>query len=109
MRIVAAGILALFLTLSGMSRLVNAQTAKAGWQADWEKILEPAKKEGKVVVSIPASAELRTAIEKSFEKRYGIDVEPIVGERRRSCARWSTKARLAFATSICTWAAASRS
>jgi len=79
MRIVAAGILALFLTLSGMSRLVNAQTAKAGWQADWEKIVELAKKEGKVVVSIPASAELRTAIEKSFEKRYGIDVEPIVG------------------------------
>ena len=32
-----------------------------------------------MVVSLPASAELRAAIEKLFEKRYGIDVEPIVG------------------------------
>ena len=81
MRIVAAGMLALFLTLSGMSRLVNAQTAKAGWQPDWEKTVDLAKKEGKVVVSIPASTELRAEIEKSFEKRYGIDVEPVVGRK----------------------------
>ncbi len=31
------------------------------------------------MVSLPASAELRAGIEKLFEKRYGIDVEPIVG------------------------------
>ena len=46
---------------------------------EWEKTIELAKKEGKVVVSIPASTELRAAIEKLFEKRYGIDVEPVVG------------------------------
>jgi ABC-type Fe3+ transport system substrate-binding protein len=28
---------------------------------------------------VPASSELRAAIEKFFEKRYGIDVEPVVG------------------------------
>lgn len=56
-----------------------AQSAKAGWQAEWENTLELARKEGKVVVSIPASNELRSAIEKSFEKRYGVDVEPVVG------------------------------
>ena len=53
-----------------------AQSAKPG---EWEKAVELAKKEGKVVVSIPASTELRAAIERSFEKRYGIDVEPLVG------------------------------
>ncbi len=58
---------------------VCAQTAKPAWQADWDKTIELAKKEGKVVVSLPASAELRAGIEKLFEKRYGIDVEPIVG------------------------------
>ena len=84
-----------------------AQSAKPG--AEWDKTIELAKKEGKVVVSIPASTELRAAIEKSFEKRYGIDVEPVVAGHRRSCARWSTKARPVFAMSICTWAAASRS
>jgi ABC-type Fe3+ transport system substrate-binding protein len=53
----------------------SAQTTKS----EWEKIVELAKKEGKVVVSVPASTELRAAIERSFEKRYGIDVEPVVG------------------------------
>jgi ABC-type Fe3+ transport system substrate-binding protein len=55
------------------------QSGKAGVPADWEKTVELAKKEGKVVVSVPASPELRAAIERSFEKRYGIDVEPVVG------------------------------
>jgi len=58
---------------------VCAQTAKPAWQTDWDRTIELAKKEGKVVVSLPASAELRAGIEKLFEKRYGIDVEPIVG------------------------------
>jgi uncharacterized protein (DUF1697 family) len=32
---------------------------------------------GQVVVSITTSAELRAAIEKHFEKRFGVDVEPV--------------------------------
>ena len=59
--------------------IANAQGAKAAAPAEWEKIIELARKEGRVVVSLPASAELRAAIERSFEKRYGIDVEPLVG------------------------------
>jgi len=48
-------------------------------QGDWNKTVELAKKEGKVVVSITTSSELRAAIEKHFEKRFGVDVEPVVG------------------------------
>ena len=59
-----------------LPRSSHAQSAKTG---DWERTIELAKKEGKVVVSIPASSELRIGFEKSFEKRYGIDVEPVVG------------------------------
>ena len=58
---------------------VSAQTARPAWQTEWDKTVELAKKEGKVVVSLPASTELRASIEKLFEKRYGIDVEPLVG------------------------------
>jgi iron(III) transport system substrate-binding protein len=58
--------------------LAMAQGAKAAPQTEWDKALELGKKEGKVVVSIPASAELRAAIEKQFEARFGIDVEPVV-------------------------------
>jgi hypothetical protein len=74
-----AGTLGRLLLLSIFSSVAHAQTAKPGWQTDWEKTIELAKKEGKVVVSIPASTELRAEIEKNFEKRYGIDVEPVVG------------------------------
>lgn len=72
--IAALAIVSWFLAVPG-----NAQTVKANWQTEWDRTIELAKKEGKVVVSIPASNELRAAIERSFEKRYGIDVEPVVG------------------------------
>jgi ABC-type Fe3+ transport system substrate-binding protein len=43
--------------------------------SDWEKIVEVAKKEGKVVASIPPSTELRKGMEIAFTRRYGIGVE----------------------------------
>jgi ABC-type Fe3+ transport system substrate-binding protein len=55
------------------------QVAKPAWKAEWDKILEAAKKEGKVVISIPASAELRKGIEEAFPKRFGISVESVPG------------------------------
>ena len=57
----------------------SAQSARVAHKPNGIKTVELAKKEGRVVVSMPASTELRAAIEKSFEKRYGIDVEPVVG------------------------------
>ena len=53
-----------------------AQSSQMSEQGEWDKRLELAKKEGRVVVSITTSAELRVAIEKHFAKR---DVEPVVG------------------------------
>jgi iron(III) transport system substrate-binding protein len=55
---------------------VTAQSSKASSpQAEWDRTLEAAKKEGIVVVSIPASAELRKGIEDVFPRRYGIKLE----------------------------------
>lgn len=42
---------------------------------EWEKIVEAAKKEGKVVASIPPSSELRRLMEIAFTRRFGIGVE----------------------------------
>ena len=56
-----------------------AQGAKPAWQIEWEQTIEAAKKEGKVVISIPSSSELRSAIEARFEKRFGIKVEAVTG------------------------------
>jgi iron(III) transport system substrate-binding protein len=43
--------------------------------ADWEKIVEAAKKEGKIVASIPPSPELRKLMEIAFTRNFGIGVE----------------------------------
>jgi len=43
--------------------------------APWDKVVAAAKAEGKVVASIPPSAELRRLMELAFTKRYGIGVE----------------------------------
>jgi ABC-type Fe3+ transport system substrate-binding protein len=64
------------LLLSAITGTVLAQTSPSR-SAEWDKIVEAAKKEGKIVVSIPASAELRAVIEAHFEKRFGIEVEPV--------------------------------
>ena len=54
---------------------LQAQAAKPPVQQDWDKTVESAKKEGKVVVSIPASAELRRQLQDGFKKRFGVEVE----------------------------------
>jgi iron(III) transport system substrate-binding protein len=54
-----------------------SQTAKPAWQVEWERAIDLAKKEGKIVISIPASAEIRQALEEGFKKRFGIPVESV--------------------------------
>ena len=53
----------------------SGQQDKASGLVEWEKLLDAAKQEGKVTVSIPASAEMRKQLEEQFKKRYGIEVE----------------------------------
>ena len=58
---------------------LHAGEAKPSPPVEWERTVEAAKKEGKVVVSLPASAELRRGIEKVFKQRFGIDAELTTG------------------------------
>jgi iron(III) transport system substrate-binding protein len=57
----------------------RAGETKSPPASEWERTVEAAKKEGKVVVSIPVSAELRSGIEKVFKQRFGIEPELNVG------------------------------
>jgi ABC-type Fe3+ transport system substrate-binding protein len=50
------------------------QSQGAG-SAEWESLVDAAKKEGKVTISVPASAEMKKQVEEHFKKRYGIEVE----------------------------------
>jgi iron(III) transport system substrate-binding protein len=49
--------------------------AAAAGQEDWERVLQAAKKEGKVSMIGPVGAERRDALTIPFEKKYGISVE----------------------------------
>ena len=54
----------------------SAQAVKQSAQADWDKTVEAARKEGSVIVSIPTSAELRKEFEAGFKSKYsGIELE----------------------------------
>jgi iron(III) transport system substrate-binding protein len=66
------------LALAGVNSLFAAEP-KPTVSGDWEKTVEAAKKEGKVIVSIPAGTELRKGIEKNFQQRFGIEAELNVG------------------------------
>jgi iron(III) transport system substrate-binding protein len=60
-------IAALLLAPPGFSQTKNPE---------WDKVVEAAKKEGRVVVSIPTSAELRKEFESGFQKAFpGIELE----------------------------------
>ena len=54
---------------------VYGQQSKAAGPAEWDMLVDAAKKEGKVTVSLPASAELKRQIEEQFKKRHGVEVE----------------------------------
>src|SRR5262249_9914718 len=58
---------------------LHAGEAKPSSPVEWKRTLEAAKKDEKVVFSVPASAELRRGIEKVFKQRFGIDVEVNTG------------------------------
>jgi len=47
-----------------------AESSQLSGQGEWNKTLEFAKKEGRVVVSITTSTELRAAIERHFEEAF---------------------------------------
>src|SRR4029434_942894 len=73
-RIVCWGVF-ISLLLSSAQQSAAAET-KLAWQIEWEKTIDAAKKESKVVAGVPASAELRKSLEETFAKRFpGVEIE----------------------------------
>jgi len=68
----------------------------------WQQIVAAAKKEGKVVVSIPAGAELRKSLKDRFEKRYGIELELFTGRGAAVAKKIADEFRAGFGLPIFT-------
>jgi ABC-type Fe3+ transport system substrate-binding protein len=65
----------------GLSSPLEAQVSQ------WDQVMAGAKKEGKVVVSIPPGAELRKSLKEGFEKRFGIELELVTGRGAASAKK----------------------
>ena len=59
-----------FSIIIGLSGSALAESPDHEWRAEWRNTIDAAQKEGKVVVSVPASAELRQALEEGFKRQY---------------------------------------
>lgn len=59
-----------FSIIIGLSGSALAESSDHEWRAEWRNTIDAAQKEGKVVVSVPASAELRQALEEGFKRQY---------------------------------------
>ena len=59
----------LLLSVAGLAH------AGVAWQDEWERVLQAAKKEGKVALIGPVGADRRDALTIAFEKKYGIGIE----------------------------------
>lgn len=63
-------------TTQNVSEPTKTLSEQTGWQADWDKILKAARKEGKVVLYGAPIAETRRAFTESFQRVYpGINLE----------------------------------
>jgi iron(III) transport system substrate-binding protein len=54
---------------------------------EWERTLQEAKKEGRIVVGIPARAELRKALEAVFKPQFGIEMELLTARGPQNASR----------------------
>ena len=69
-------IIALFWLVFALPNDLRAAETKSAWQVEWDNTADAAKKEGKMVAGIPASAELRKNLSEAFAKRFpGIELE----------------------------------
>ena len=76
-------------SLSGVIFLTLIQTALAqtDWKKQWEKTIQEAKREGEIVIGIPARAELRTQLEAVFKPKFGINMELLTARGPQNASR----------------------
>ena len=77
-------IAAIALSLSAVSLAVAADAKRP---PEWDKAMEAAKKEGKIVIAIPPSNELRKELEIVLKQKFGIDAELVAAPGPKNASR----------------------
>jgi len=67
--------------------LDTALAAEVRRVGEWEKIVEAAKKEGKIVLAIPPAAELRKEMEGTIKRKLGLEAELVPNPGPKNASR----------------------
>lgn len=69
------------------TKLDTALAAEPRRVGEWEKIVEAAKKEGKIVLAIPPAAELRKEMEGTIKRKLGLEAELVPNPGPKNASR----------------------
>jgi hypothetical protein len=70
-----------------LSNIQPASAAEVRRPAEWDKTLEAAKKEGKIVIAIPPANELRKDLETVLKQKFGLEAELVSAPGPRNASR----------------------
>jgi iron(III) transport system substrate-binding protein len=78
----------IFLVLAVVQLHVHvAAAAEARLPSEWDKTVEAAKKEGKIVIAIPPANELRKEMEPILKQKFGLEAELVSAPGPRNASR----------------------
>lgn len=73
--------------------LTQETSARPRWESEWEKVLQGAKKENKLVIYNTAPGEVRQALQSSFKDKYGIFPEIVTLRSGEMAAKFISERR----------------
>jgi len=79
MRIRRLGLIGLICLAASVCSNAGVGRAQSSWEQDWERVQAAARKEGKLVINVPPDTQLRRTLEPMFKRRYGIELELVLG------------------------------
>src|SRR5256885_6362016 len=80
-------VLIVFIFAMVLSNIQPALAAEVRRPAEWDKTLEAAKKEGKIVIAIPPANELRRDMETVLKQKFGLEAELVSAPGPRNASR----------------------
>ena len=81
-------------TVAILLAIANCDHAAAGEArrpAEWDKVVEAAKKEGKIVIAIPPVNELRREMDNVLKQKFGIEAELVAASGPKNASRISAE------------------
>jgi len=79
MRIRRLGLIGLICLAASVCSNAGVGRAQSSWEQEWERVHAAARKEGKLVINVPPDTQLRRTLEPMFKRRYGIELELVLG------------------------------